>query len=60
MAVLLLFSAILMEFAARLSEGINQDMPHPGEELSLIRLPFTKIFVYDSLIDVFLLADHMG
>ncbi|XP_038892757.1 uncharacterized protein LOC120081729 isoform X2 [Benincasa hispida] len=34
---LLLFSAILMEFAARLSEGINQDMPHPGEELSLIR-----------------------
>lgn len=34
---LLLFSAILMEFAARLSEGINQDMPHSGEELSLIR-----------------------
>lgn len=46
MTALLLFSAILMEFAARLSEGINQDMPHSGEELSLIRLPVLKILVY--------------
>ncbi|XP_022146848.1 uncharacterized protein LOC111015948 isoform X3 [Momordica charantia] len=34
---LLLFAALLMEFAARLSEGINPDMPRLGEELSLIR-----------------------
>lgn len=45
MTDLLLFAALLMEFAARLSEGINPDMPRLGEELSLIRLPVLKIHV---------------
>lgn len=36
-AVLLLFAALLMEFAARSAKGINLDMPHLPEELSPIR-----------------------